>query len=362
MQDDAALVLRNRLRGMLLAGACGDALGAPIEFLSLEEIEQRHGPGGPETYPQGSWPRGHITDDTQMTLFTAEGMLRSVVRGLDRGMCNAAGVVHGAYLRWLYTQGVKIPRFEADPRAPDGWLIQQTFLHEPRVPGNTCLSALHASMDEFREKADNDSKGCGSVMRTAPVAAWDLSPYGFDAFEEGCAYAALTHAHPTGILAAGFQSRVLALLLQGVPLGDATGRATTTLRQQPDHEETLAAVEAAVALAGERDPSPAKVERLGAGWIAEEALAIALYAALVAPDVRSGLRIAVTHSGDSDSTGAIAGNLLGAIHGVEAIPSDLLEVLEGREVIERMAEDLLRMVVEGERRLTDEDKQRYPGW
>ena len=225
--------LRSRLRGMFLAGACGDALGAPLEFLTLSEIERRYGRGGPEAYVEGEWPRGFITDDTQMTLFTAEGMLRSVVRGLDRGMCNAAGVVHSAYLRWLHTQGVKIPRFEADPRAPDGWLVQQTFLHEPRVPGNTCLSALRASMDEFRQKADNDSKGCGSVMRTAPVAAWDLSPYGFDAFEEGCAYAALTHAHPTGILAAGFQSRVLALLLQGVSLGDATGRATTTLRRSP---------------------------------------------------------------------------------------------------------------------------------
>lgn len=53
---------------------------------------------------------------------------------------------------------------------------------------------------------------------------------------------------------------------------------------------------------------PETVERLGAGWVAEEALAIGVYAALVSPDVMSALTLAVTHSGDSDSTGAIAGN------------------------------------------------------
>ncbi len=76
------------------------------------------------------------------------------------------------------------------------------------------------------------------------------------------------------------------------------------------------------------------METLGGGWVGEEALAIGLCCALVAPDVRSGLLLAVNHSGDSDSTGSIAGNLLGAMHGLDALPQDLLDDLEGRYVIE----------------------------
>jgi len=86
---------------------------------------------------------------------------------------------------------------------------------------------------------------------------------------------------------------------------------------------------------------------LGAGWIAEEALAIGLYCALVAPDVRRGLLLAVNHSGDSDSTGSTAGNLLGVMHGVDALPEDLLEQLEARDLIQQVAEDPASVFIDG---------------
>ncbi|MGH9005159.1 MAG: ADP-ribosylglycohydrolase family protein, partial [Acidimicrobiia bacterium] len=92
---------------------------------------------------------------------------------------------------------------------------------------------------------------------------------------------------------------------------------------------------------------------------AEEALAMSVYCALVhSDDIRSALLLAVNHSGDSDSTGAITGNLLGAAWGVAAIPEDLLAGLEGREVIERVALDLHdHCVGDGPR-----DWERYPPW
>ena len=113
----------------------------------------------------------------------------------------------------------------------------------------------------------------------------------------------------------------------------------------------------AVALAAEPGPpTPERVESLGGAWVGEEALAIALYCALVASDVRSGLLLAVNHGGDSDSTGAITGNLLGATYGVDALPSDLLDGLELRDVIETVANDLADVFVDGRR----PDPQRYP--
>jgi ADP-ribosylglycohydrolase len=112
------------------------------------------------------------------------------------------------------------------------------------------------------------------------------------------------------------------------------------LCEERDHHETLRAIELAEDLAG-RNVSPEKaITRLGQGWIAEEALAISLYCALVAPDFRHGVILAVNHDGDSDSTGSITGNLLGTRYGVNAIPQQWLEPLELREVIAEIAEDL----------------------
>ncbi|MFV1988931.1 MAG: ADP-ribosylglycohydrolase family protein, partial [Gemmatimonadota bacterium] len=89
----------------MLGGAVGDALGAGIEFQTLDQIRGRHGPDGVTDYVPAYGRRGAITDDTQMTLFTAEGCIRAQRRGEDRGACDPLNVVRGAYLRWLHTQG-----------------------------------------------------------------------------------------------------------------------------------------------------------------------------------------------------------------------------------------------------------------
>jgi ADP-ribosylglycohydrolase len=89
-------------------------------------------------------------------------------------------------------------------------------------------------------------------------------------------------------------------------------------------------------------PSPVAIARLGEGWVGEEALAIGIYCALVAgTDFAYGVRLAVNHDGDSDSTGAIAGNILGALLGSQSIPAEWLARLELRAVIETVGRDLL---------------------
>ncbi len=93
-----------RYRGCLLGGAVGDALGASVEFLSLGEIRARFGAAGIRDYAPAYGRIGAITDDTQMTLFTAEGLLRAHNRGTQKGIVHTPTVVHHAYLRWLETQ------------------------------------------------------------------------------------------------------------------------------------------------------------------------------------------------------------------------------------------------------------------
>ncbi|WP_373190306.1 ADP-ribosylglycohydrolase family protein [Halomonas sp.] len=363
--------LQERFTGCLLGGAVGDALGAPVEFMRRQQILERFGPQGISEYSPAFGGLGRITDDTQLTLFTAEGLLRADVRGSLRGMCHPPAIIAHAYLRWLVTQGgTPTPKMQRTldyslKEAP-GWLIQHRDLHSRRAPGNTCLSALQ-TMSSMGDKAVNNSKGCGGVMRVAPVGLylWPSTATG-RAFNLACEAAALTHAHPSGILPAGVLAEVILQLLHGQSLPEALELAKAELLNHDAHLETLQFLSTAIELA-DSDLSPEQaIPFLGEGWVAEEALAIAVYCALVAEDFRHGVTLAVNHDGDSDSTGSIAGNILGVMNGVDAIPASWLEPLELREVIAEIARDLLAVNEWDVDEMGGEDNdwvfEKYPGF
>lgn len=198
-------------------------------------------------------------------------------------------------------------------------------------------------------------------MRVAPVGLF-APAIGEDAavFETASDAAALTHGNPAGYLAAGYLAVVLARLVRGEDLDVSVDAADRSLQGRRDSSEVRRAVDAARAMASRGTPSPEQLEELGAGWIAEEALAIAICCATVASDFSDGVLLAVNHSGDSDSTGSIAGNLLGAKMGLGSIPSPWLDRLEMRPEIERVAADLAATAL-GERD-PSEAWQSYPGW
>lgn len=356
--------LVERSRGCLLGGAVGDALGAPVEFMPWSVIRERYGEAGIQEYARAYGRIGAITDDTQMTLWTAEGTIRGLTRSHERGIGGPMSVIPRSYLRWLYTQDGRLPTHVEQPElilggdhARPGWLLGVKELHSRRAPGTTCLSALRDSDADLWGGADNDSKGCGGVMRVAPLA---LVPVGsMEArFEEACRAAAVTHGHPTGILASGALVWMLSLLCEQVSLEHAVVETIARVEREPSSEETIDALRAAMRLAvSGREPTPSAVESLGGGWTAETALAIGTYAALVAGrDFERAIRLAVNHSGDSDSTGSIAGQIVGTQVGVQGIPERWLGQLELREVIEALAEDLVK-----EPFAEDDWWERYPG-
>jgi ADP-ribosylglycohydrolase len=336
------IMTRDRYRGCLLGGAVGDALGAGVEFASLAEIRSQYGPAGVTGYVPCYGRSGAITDDTQMTLFTAEGLLRARRHGGD-----VTDALWQAYQRWLLTQGPA-----PAGRGADGWLIGQEFLHHPRSPGLTCLSALEDGRPGTAGQAVNNSKGCGGVMRVAPAGL-----AGGDPFALGCQAAALTHGHPSGHLAAGAFAQMIGDLVRGHALADAAGAALAAVSEVPGGNEVSAALARAVLTAAEGPPSTEAMCSLGEGWVAEEALAVAVYCALTAAGFRSGVLLAVNHGGDSDSTGAICGNLLGASLGATGIDADLLGGLEGRDVITQVADDMCDVFADGR----EPPSQRYPG-
>jgi ADP-ribosylglycohydrolase len=325
-----------RIAGCLLGGAVGDALGAPVEFLSISEIRAKFGNNGIEHYAPAYGRIGAITDDTQMTLFTLEGMLKAHFRGITSN----TDCVRYAYLRWLGTQGIR-SKSESLSLTYEGWLWGQKSLHSCRAPGNSCLSSLQSHLFCLESNHSvtpsapiNNSKGCGGVMRMAPVGFFDL-----DCFKTGCDLAMLTHGHPSGYLASGFLAQLIHELMQGISLSSAIESTRELLLQWPSHQEVLQAVDLALDYAKSEEPTPETLEKLGEGWVAEEALALSLFCALKAKNFVHGVRLAVNHSGDSDSTGAITGYILGAMWGRKSIPDEFLQELELRTVIEQMARD-----------------------
>jgi ADP-ribosylglycohydrolase len=351
---------QSRIAGSLLGGAVGDALGAGVELLTLDEIRALYGPRGIDGFVKAYGRLGAITDDTQMTLFTAEGLIRAWVRQEQRGICHPPSVIHHAYLRWLLTQEEEPARKEI-VIATDGWLFGLGALHRYRAPGTTCLGALRAAEGLGAPAvARNDSKGCGGVMRVAPVGLL-AEMIGDDAtvFALARDAAALTHGHPAGSLSAGHLAVTIAALLRNETLVRALDIAGAELRRHGHHETVARAVDGARDLAARGRPSPELIEGLGGGWVAEEALAIAVCCALTATDFRDGVLRAVNHSGDSDSTGSLAGNLLGASLGIEQVPVTWLNHLELRQPIERLARDLEAIV--GGTMPANEAAERYPG-
>src|SRR2546429_9102280 len=139
-QEISGTMSSDRVFGSILAGAVGDALGGAVEFLSIADIRERFGPQGIVRYEWSYGGLGRITDDTQLTMFTMEGLIRA--RRSDAGL---VPVLQHAYQRWLHTQGVPWDRAGgvfAERGGPDGALIQEPVLFHRWAPGHTVLGAL----------------------------------------------------------------------------------------------------------------------------------------------------------------------------------------------------------------------------
>ncbi|KUN03428.1 ADP-ribosylglycohydrolase [Streptomyces yokosukanensis] len=347
----AAAVYRARVRGCLLGGAIGDALGYQVEFSTLDRIRAAHGPRGVTGFVLGTpGAVGLISDDTQMTLFTVEALVQARTQPRESWSL----VLRQAYERWLRTQSQRGPEQPApgEPAASAGGLVTEAWLYSRRAPGNACLSGVAQMyapdpalpLDGSPGEVNPDSKGCGTVMRSAPfglVAPADA------AFAMAARGAQITHGHPTGYYAAGAFAAIVAHLVAGDGLQGAVLRTLRLLERHQGHTETSAALRAALDLADGGAPTAEKVESLGAGWIAEEAVAVAVYCALAEPDPEAALLLSVNHSGDSDSTGSVCGNLLGAWHGDTGLPHGWVARVEGRDRIAALADDLAAAYTQG---------------
>ena len=338
-----------RIQGSLIGGAVGDALGYAVEFNSENSIFHTYGKEGIREYDLVKG-KAIISDDTQMTLFTACGLLNTVTDArLNGKQEKSAEAVADACCDWYLTQYSRCR--ECRGFSHHTWLWNVPALFVPRAPGNTCLSALSRMMkrdaDHRSQKADNNSKGCGGVMRAAPFGLYG-AVNAADAAKRAAEAAAQTHGHPLGYLPAAVMADIVHRCVfdnKGLTLRQITEQALYEIAalyaDDPFIDDLIDLLSRALLLSENSDSDLNNIHRLGEGWVGDEALAIALYCCLKYPDDFDACIIAsVNHKGDSDSTGAIAGNILGAWLGMDAIGAKWTQNLELTPVIDTLAQDL----------------------
>jgi len=350
----------DKYRGCLLGGAAGDALGYAIEFDREEAIAARYGSHGIRDYQLDERGLAPFSDDTQMTLYTANSLLCSLAALSAQASGGAPAPAPATlpspaaltayapaqmaqfYVEWMYTQVSPYPLAE-----PKAWISSLPELFASRAPGVTCMNACDAMASGA--KAVNNSKGCGGIMRMAPVGLINTCP-SFSGVELQCLgaqLAELTHCHELGWMPAGVFAHIVSLLSrnEASSVRETATQALNTLPEAFPNAHYLGQLQEllryTLRLADSDIPDLEAIHALGEGWVAEEALAIGLLCSLRHEDDFAGaITSAVNHGGDSDSTGAIAGNIVGAHLGLAGIPQCYLEHLELRDTISKIADDL----------------------
>ncbi len=345
------------IRGCLFGGAVGDALGYAVEFMADYAIFDQYGVEGITEYTlDRNTGKALISDDTQMTLFTANGLLVGDTRGCMRGIQGwPRGYVAKSYQDWLFTQTHQLgeERQGSIRNRSISWLCDVPELYACRAPGNTCLSALAEAaqsdyVDDYIANPRNNSKGCGGVMRIAPLALnYQIAIDKLDI--EAAQIAAITHGHSLGYMPAAVLCHIINRIVfpgeQRMSLKEIVIEAQKNVGKifegDKHLQELTDIIDRAIALSENDVDDLENIRALGQGWVAEETLAIAIYCSLrYANDFSRGIIAAVNHSGDSDSTGAVTGNILGALVGYDAIEEKWKKDLECADVILEMADDI----------------------
>ena len=350
-------ILKDKILGSLMGGAAGDALGYSVEFSTAALIRRKYGAAGITRYDLNAQGLAEVSDDTQMTLFTANGLLNAKVsKGVEAKPTDYLSAISDAYIDWYYTQFPDV----FGQIHHNCWLWEEPALHHLRAPGNTCITALRALCSG--NVVRNDSKGCGGIMRVAPVALfaavhrdeWSGAQVAWLAGEA----ARLTHLHALGYLPAALFAYMIYELLEvehptreevelAIRHGEAVLREVYGEYAAPI-DQLMELMDQAVALSHSHCSDAEALALLGEGWVAEETLAVAVYALLkYMDDFEKVLVVAVNHDGDSDSTGAVAGNLIGALIGAKAIPACYTENLEMLSVIKEIGEDIYHSSLDG---------------
>mgnify|MGYP006141402445 CR=1 FL=1 len=270
--------------GAYLGLAVGDALGATVEFMTPREIRSLHGTHRDIT--GGGWLKlkpGQVTDDTTMSLALGDALLQ----GHRQGKPWDTRLMADAFVAW--------------------------WRGKPVDCGNTCRRGIvrYLSNGSLAGPPSDADAGNGALMRNLPVALATLDEPD-KLLEVTLAQAHITHHHPLSDLACvGFAQWLHRLWREpSVPRAQAL---LETLVQPWVQQHPVFRF----------DPYPGRAS----GYVVDTVQTV-LHHVLGTPDFESAVVGVVNQGDDADTTGALAGMLAGAIHGVNAIPARWLRKLD----------------------------------
>ncbi len=303
---DTKIDTRSRVLGSVLGAAIGDALGHPTEFLSHEEIRRVYPPAGVTRFEKW-WTRDKktfapYTDDTQL----AEIVLRNLVE---------QGGAKASMDALMVTMAADVAEWSVNPQGGH------------RAPGNSCMSGARRLREgvHWREAGGVAAGGCGSVMRAYPFGLLlfhDLQLAERWAVE----HSRMTHQAPIALAACAAMAVGVASEMRGLSPSVVSGAMIEAAGRHDGKTAKMAEAAVSDAQAG-RDPGEV-LARLQ-GWAAGEAIAAAMFVVAGHPDqIRDALLEGANAHGDSDSIATLAGAILGARHGVEALPADWVRDVE----------------------------------
>lgn len=347
----------SRVRGLLLGLGLGDCIGSA---------------------------RGQVPDvgllhagvSTQLACFTTEGIIRASMRAAHHGLCHPPSVLWHAYCRWAAMQGLATQEMHRKWSSggelwPDGWLAHVPALAQRRGSAPATVSALQQPEQGTVERPTTTSRGCHAVTRSLPIAAIAGASDAPSFLPElACEVAALTHGDPAAHAATAAVVTVAAACLDGSSVQRAVEAAMETIRSVSCAATQHDGVVAALRDAAGHPRRAERLARLAPDATAPSALFGGVYVAASFPDrgdVVEALRFAAG-APDADSVAAVTGALLGALHGVEAWPAELLSRLELAWVLDTLARDLaaeLTCSPGGSEYSEPRDPHwwtRYPGW
>ncbi|MEV5784312.1 ADP-ribosylglycohydrolase family protein [Streptomyces sp. NPDC052287] len=337
----------SRVRGMMLGLALGDTLGAAKGKLPAEGVL-----------------RAGVS--TQLACFTAEGTIRAWVRGTQRGVWGPSGVVWHAYCRWAALQGIEVERMRerwADVAEvwPDGWLAQVPALAQRRGSAPATVTAL-SKTEHGNMGVPTASRGCHALTRTLPVAVVGTVHGSELSAQLAREIAALTHGDRAAQSATAHAAVLVSHCLTSTPeMQDSLFGGQSQVRQaltdgihalpeaapglaNPEQKQLIRALQQA-----EDQPADAGcLAELAPDATAPSALLGGLYVAASFPEpaqVHDALRFAAG-APDGDSVACVTGALLGAAHGVEALPVDLISRHELAWVLDTLARDLITQLTD----------------
>lgn len=340
----------DRFVGAFMGYATGDAYGYPLQLMSYEDICERFEKLGAMRLPiNAKADMALFTDDTQIALFTAEGINWADSLGAKEGNVNYVAYIFYALQAWALTQTKEIPaEYEwITGRGQNAFktkLLKSKGLYKRRSSDESMLETLAAAENLGYGrliKRINDNKDNGAIKSALPAGLYFACDIEL-AFRMGADFSAITHTNPTGYLSAGTYAAIIAGILCGHSPLESVKAALKVLSDYDGAGEVLNAVSKALDLIEDTETEPRDaVELLGNGENAEDALAIAVYCSVLHRESYTfAVQLAVNQDGASDTCGALTGGILGAYYGTRGIPVKWIKKLQYKNLICDICEKL----------------------